>query len=183
MLIAMRKKLFRIALVTGCLLLVPLVAMQFTEQVQWNLFDFLVMGSLLFGIGLAYELVARKVSTTAYRVAVGFALAAVLLLIWVNAAVGIIGDGPVNALYLAVVAVLIIGAAVARLKPRGMVRALCATALAQALVPMIALVLGVPDFSPGVLPVLGFNAFFVLLFVGSAVLFRRASVSNPMLRG
>ena len=178
-LIIMRKNIIRIALVTACILLVPLVAMQFTEEVNWDLFDFAFMGTLLFGTGLAYELVARKAGAIAYRAAVGVALAAALLLVWVNGAVGIIGNGPVNLMYFGVLAVLVIGAAVARLEPQGMARALFATALAQALVPVIALVIWKPDFSPGVLQVFGLNAFFVILFVGSALLFRRASVSNP----
>ena len=178
-LIIMRKNIIRIALVTACILLVPLVAMQFTEEVNWDLFDFAFMGTLLFGTGLAYELVARKAGAIAYRAAVGVALAAALLLVWVNGAVGIIGNGPVNLMYFGVLAVLVIGAAVARLEPQGMARALFATALAQALVPVIALVIWKPDFPPGVLQVFGLNAFFVMLFVGSALLFRRASVSNP----
>ena len=178
-LIIMRKNIIRIALVTACILLVPLVAMQFTEEVNWNLFDFAFMGTLLFGTGLTYELVARKARNIAYRVAVGVAVAAALLLVWVNGAVGIIGNGPVNLMYFGVLAVLVIGAAVARLEPQGMARALFATALAQALVPVIALVIWKPDFAPGVLQVFGLNAFFVMLFVGSALLFRRASVSNP----
>jgi len=178
-LIIMRKNIIRIALVTACILLVPLVAMQFTEEVNWDLFDFAFMGTLLFGTGLAYELVARNAGAIAYRAAVGVALAAALLLVWVNGAVGIIGNGPVNLMYFGVLAVLVIGAAVARLEPQGMARALFATALAQALVPVIALVIWKPDFSPGVLQVFGLNAFFVILFVGSALLFRRASVSNP----
>ena len=113
-LIIMRKNIIRIALVTACILLVPLVAMQFTEEVNWDLFDFAFMGTLLFGTGLAYELVARKAGAIAYRAAVGVALAAALLLVWVNGAVGIIGNGPVNLMYFGVLAVLVIGAAVAR---------------------------------------------------------------------
>ncbi|MCH8891846.1 MAG: hypothetical protein IH827_12345 [Myxococcales bacterium] len=56
-----------------------------------------------------------------------------------------------------------------------------ATALAQALVPVIALVIWKPQVTSveALLGVLGLNAFFVILFVGSALLFRRASVSNP----
>ena len=78
--------------VVALLLLVPLVRMQFTEEVNWDLFDFALMGALLFGTGLAYELLTKKASkTTAYRVAVGVALAAAFLLVWVQGAVGIIG--------------------------------------------------------------------------------------------
>ena len=73
----------------------------------------------------------------------------------------------------------IIGAAIARLRPQGMARALFATACAQALVPAIALIIGKSrsmQEPPGVLGVLALNAFFVVLFVASALLFRRAGV-------
>jgi hypothetical protein len=55
-----------------------------------------------------------------------------------------------------------------------MARALSVTAAAQFLVPIVALMLWRPDFSPGVVQVFGLNSAFVLLFAGSAVLFRRA---------
>jgi hypothetical protein len=63
------------------------------QEVNWDLFDFAFMGTLLFGAGLTYELVARKMSTGAYRVAVGVAVVTAVLLVWINGAVGIIGDG------------------------------------------------------------------------------------------
>jgi hypothetical protein len=72
-------------------LLLPLLAMQFTDEVNWNLTDFIVAGVLLFGAGLTYEVLARKGDTVAYRVAVGIAVAAALLLIWMELAVGIFG--------------------------------------------------------------------------------------------
>ena len=77
-------------------------------------------------------------------------------------------------MYFGVLAVGIIGAIVARFRPHGMARALFATALAQALVAVIALIfgLGLP-WSPPV-EVLALNGFFVSLFVGSALLFRYA---------
>lgn len=65
---------------------------------------------------------------TAYRVATGIAVAAALVLFWMNAAVGIIGDGPVNLMYLGVLAVGFVGALVARFQPHGMALALFATA-------------------------------------------------------
>ena len=54
------KNILRMALATAFLLLLPLLAMQFTDEVVWDLADFAVAGALLFGAGLTYELVARK---------------------------------------------------------------------------------------------------------------------------
>ena len=182
------KNILRIAFATALLLLVPLVAMQFTDEVDWSIGDFVTMGALLFGTGLAYELVSRKAGNGAYRFAIGVALVAALLLVWVNLAVGIIGseDNPANVMYAGVLYVLIIGTFIARLQPQGMARTLFATALAQAMVPVIALIIWGPEVtseegSSDLLHALGANVFFVMLFVGSALLFRRATVlvSNP----
>jgi hypothetical protein len=57
--------------VVALILMTPLVAIQFTEEMNWNLFDFVVIAGLLFGVGLAYELVARRSEKTVYRVALG----------------------------------------------------------------------------------------------------------------
>ncbi|MBD1864938.1 MULTISPECIES: hypothetical protein [Trichocoleus] len=177
------KNIIYLALGTAFILLMPLIAMLFTNQVVWDLTDFIVAGTLIFGTGLAYELVARKGGTMAYRVAVGIALAAAFLLVWMNLAVGIIGseDNPINLMYFGVVTIGILGATIARLRPRGMARTLFATALAQALVPAIALMIKKPqvtsvEASMGVLGVLGLNAFFVMMFIGSALLFRRSRI-------
>jgi hypothetical protein len=174
----MQNNIFRIALGTALILVIPLVAMQLSDQWNWDLFDFAFMGTLLFGTGLAYELVARKMSNIAYRAAVGGAVVAAFLLVWVNAAVGIIGEpGGANLMYFGVIAVGIIGALIVRFKPHGMARALFATALAQALVAMIALIFN-SSAEPGPLGILALNGFFVALFVGSALLFRRASTTG-----
>ena len=134
---------------------------------------------VLFGAGLTYELVASKGDTIAYRLAVGVAVAASLLLVWVNLAVGLIGneDNPANLMYIGVLAVLFIGAVISRFQPRGMAHASFATALAQALVPVIALTIWKPRVTSGVVNVLGVNALFVMLFIGSALLLRRASTA------
>ncbi len=78
-------------------------------------------------------------------------------------------------MYFGVLAVGAIGALIARLKPEGMARALLATALAQTLVAVIALVgrLGSPYSGP--LEIVSINGFFVALFVGSAVPFWKAA--------
>ena len=78
-------------------------------------------------------------------------------------------------MYLGVLAVLVLGALIAQLRPRGMMLALFATALAQVLVTVIALITQ-PDLAvPGILAP---NAMFVVLWVGSALLFRRAAATQ-----
>ena len=118
-----------------------------------------------------------KPGNTAYRFAVGVALAAAFILVWLSLGVGVIGaDGdPANLMYSGVFAVGIIGAIIARLQPRGMARALFATALAQALVAMVALILGLGYPASPPLEIVGLNGFFVALFVASALLFRHAA--------
>ena len=163
------------------ILLLPWVAMQVTDQVVWEVADFAVFGALLVGVGVTYELAARKTGNAAYRAAVGVALAAAFILVWVNSAVGVIGTehDDANLMHGGVLAVGIIGALIARFRPHGMARALFATASAQALVAVIALIAGMHQY-PGmtVFEILNLNAFFVMLFVGSALLFRRASTNN-----
>ena len=171
------KNIIRIVFLTAFILLVPLLAMQFTDEVHWNLADFAVAGALLFGAGLTYELVVKKAVGIAYRAAVGVAIAAALILVWVNLAVGLIGseDNPANLMYGGVIAVGIIGAFIARLRSHGMARALLATSFAQGLVTVIALIAGMDQY-PGssVSEIVISNVFFVVLWVGSALLFRRA---------
>jgi hypothetical protein len=176
-LIMMQSNVVRMAFIVGLLLLIPWWANQNIDGWNWDRFDFIFAGALLFGTGLTYELVAKRGGTTAYRAAVAIACAAGLLLVWINAAVGIIGseDNPANAMYILVLFVGFLGAIVARLQPRGMARALTVTALAQAIVPVIALVFWRADFSPGVVPVFVLNAFFVTLWIVSALLFRHAA--------
>ncbi|MBI5060492.1 hypothetical protein HZB60_12015 [candidate division KSB1 bacterium] len=176
------KRLIGILLAVAFLLLIPLVAMQSTDEVAWTLFDFVVMGVLLLGTGLLYELAARKTGNSAYRTGVGVAVVTAFILVWMNLAVGIIGseDNPANVLYGGVLLVGFSGAVVARFQPRGMARALFATALAQALVPVIALMIWRPSLedTPGIVGVFILNGFFVMLFVGSALLFRRANATD-----
>src|SRR5215210_5728734 len=130
--------------------------------------------TLIFGTGLTYEPVAKKAGNIAYRAAVGAALAAALILLWLNLAVGVIGteDDLANLMYVGVLAVGIVGAIIARFRPYGMTCALFTTALAQALVAVIT-GLGSPWSGP--VELLALNGFFVALFGGTALLFRYAA--------
>jgi hypothetical protein len=168
------------AAIVALILCIPLVAMQISEEWNWDLFDFVFAGTLLFGAALTYELVATKGGTTAYRAAVGIAVATALVLVWINAAVGIIGDDEFfNLMYFGVLAIGVVGALIARLQPQGMTRALLAVAIAQMLVPLI--VLAIPNLRgalwepPGPVGVFVLNAFFATLWIGSAWLFQKAA--------
>lgn len=174
------KNIIRIAVVVGLLLLIPFVAMQFTDEVNWDLFDFVIMGAVLFSIGLSYELIGKRSSKTVYRAAFGAGLLGAFLLFWVNGAVGIIGgeNQPANLLYGAVFVVGLIGSLIARFKPRGMARTLFTAAGIQVLVPVAAFFIWPPpttSWSPSVFGVFALSVFFAILFLLSAILFQRAA--------
>ena len=85
------KRLIIILLSSAILLLIPLIGMQFTDEVNWTLFDFMVGGALLFGTGLMCELVLRKINKIKYRIALCVVILVVFFFIWAELAVGIIG--------------------------------------------------------------------------------------------
>lgn len=132
----------------ACLLLLPLAAMQWFpgSGVDWTLADFVVMGALLSIACGACELVWRATGL-AYRAAAGLAILTCFLTVWVNLAVGMIGDegNPYNLLFAGVLAIAVFGAAFARQQPRGMALAMAGTALAQAAVAGMAFAAGVDN--------------------------------------
>jgi len=77
-----------IALATAAILLIPLIAMQFTTEVDWDTTDFIVMGTLLFGMASLFVLAARKTARRR-RVFVGVACVAAFVYIWAELAVGV----------------------------------------------------------------------------------------------
>jgi len=191
---------WRIALwsAPAILLLIPLVAMQFSAEVEWTAFDFTIAALALYGALAVYERVSGLSGNTRYRTAVGVAVATLLVLLWINGAVGIIGDGDINLLYFFVFAVGVLGALIARFQPLGLARTLVAMAVTQMAIPAIALVIwktgsaeivqemfANPNsphgpFSPGIAPVFVLNGVFALLFIASAGLFREAARPEPV---
>lgn len=167
------RTLVRASLGTVLLLLVPLVAMQFTDEVDWDVIDFVVAGGLLFGAGLTFGLTAKMRSNFAYRAGAGLAVAAALLLVWINLAVGVMGNSgdPANWIYIWVLAIAIIGGLIVRFKPHGMALVLLAAALAQIL---IAVVTQTAERGPTLL-----NGFFATLWLAAAYLFQRAAKTLP----
>ncbi|MDN3725194.1 hypothetical protein QRD02_12460 [Aequorivita sp. SDUM287046] len=86
------KRLLGILSAVIILLLIPLIAMQFTDEVNWDLFDFIVMGVLLLGTGLSCEFVLRMIKKPIHRIIICAIILMVLFLIWAELAVGIFGS-------------------------------------------------------------------------------------------
>ena len=168
----------RPAWITAIILLIPVLGNHFVDGWNWNLGAFIVVGIILFGTGLTFELVTRKADTIAHRAAVGIALATGFFLFWGNFVQAADDINPSAMMYFLALPVGIIGAVIARFRPEGMVRALFATALAQAFILAIVLMRNPPVTAWTAAVWRGFvgNAFFAMLFVGSALLFRKAAL-------
>ena len=157
------------------LVLVPLVAMQFTVEVDWSLSDFVIAWLLLFSAGVGYMLLARASSSLLWRAAVALTVGTSLFLVWANLAVGLIGseNNPFNLWYMLLVAVVFLGSIFSRLRPQAMARVLFAAAGLQLLITIMALLSGqqhIPESS--VVEILAVNGFFVMLWVGAGGLFQ-----------
>jgi len=112
-------------------------------------------------------------SNGAYRAGAGVAIATALLVLWMQAAVATEDDSPGFLLH-GVLVVGLIGALIARFRPRGMARALFATALVQAMVAVIAMIAWKQYVEISIL-----NGLFMALWIGSALLFRNAARVSP----
>ena len=153
------------------LLMIPAIAMQLgAEGVHWTAFDFVVMGTLLGSCCAAYELATRMSGNTLYRLGFAVAIALGFLLVWINLAVGIIGDEDnlANAVFAGVLLVGAIGALLGQLRAAGMARAMLATGIAQLLAGGYALALG--SMEGGML-----SAAFAVMWFTSAALFHKAA--------
>jgi hypothetical protein len=162
----------------ACVLLLPFVAMKFTTEVNWTASDFVVFGAMLAVGGGTLELAMRGAGNGYYRGGAAAAVAAGFLLVWVNGAVGFLGDedNPANLMFLGVLAVAIAGAVAARARPEAMARAMLATAAAQTLVGAVGLGfgLGSPGWE-GLYEVVMGTGLFDGLWLLSAWLFHRAA--------
>lgn len=85
------KRVIIILTVVAIILLIPLVSMQFTNEVDWTISDFVIMGTLLLGTGLLCELILRKVKSFEHRIIICGLIILGFFLIWIEMAVGIFG--------------------------------------------------------------------------------------------
>jgi hypothetical protein len=117
------------------LLILPAVAMRYTSEVDWNAPDFIIMGALFVTIGLGIEFLIRQSRSIAYRMGAVVALLTAFFTIWVDLAVGMIGDNdPYNLLFGGVLMIAFVGAILSKFRPGGMAATMCVAAAAQAAV-------------------------------------------------
>ena len=88
----MTRNSYLIPIASLSLLLIPLIAMQFSDQVNWSLGDFVVMGLLLLTVGIGMSFIVRRTSSFQKRAAYILVLILAFLLIWAELAVGIFGS-------------------------------------------------------------------------------------------
>ena len=83
------KTLSVLLIITASILLIPLIAMQFSNNVNWTIMDFVVGGLLLFGTGLAIDFIWRKTVKSKWRMVLILTVILAFLLVWAQLAVGI----------------------------------------------------------------------------------------------
>ena len=83
--------IFRILLIVGLLLLIPLIAMQLTDEVDWSFFDFIIMSALLTITGLLIGIVVKKIKYYQYRKVFILIIVMMFFLIWAELGVGLFG--------------------------------------------------------------------------------------------
>jgi hypothetical protein len=172
----------RWVLVTAAVLAVPALLMAFdvsvldpgqgSEGVNWGPFDFAIVGVLVLGSGLLYEYASRRGRNVAHRTAVAIAVLAGLGLVWVNLSVGMMDVENGNLMYVLVLFVALVGTAIGRFEPRHAANAMFAAAAVQAVVAAIGLIAGLG-------PTLPADAFWVLGWLASGLLFRQAASTTP----
>ena len=80
---------FKIPLVCLSLLLIPMATMLISDEINWSIFDFLVMGVLLFSFGIFINLVLNNTKNSKIRITLFTFLILIFSLIWIELAVGI----------------------------------------------------------------------------------------------
>jgi uncharacterized membrane protein len=171
------KNYLRWVLVTAAVLAVPALAMALdlaipdpgggTDRLDWGPMDFAIIGVLVLGAGVLYEYASSRGRGVAQNAAVGIAVLAGLGLVWVNLAVGFMDVGSGNLMYVLVLSVALVGAAIGRFEPRHAANAMFATAAVHAIVAVIGLAANLG-------PTLLADAFWVAAWIASGLLFRQA---------
>lgn len=157
--------------------LAPMIAMQFSDEVDWTAFDFVLWAIMLGFVAGGFEIATRLSGSWAYRLGAGVALGMTFLTVWANLAVGIIGNenNPLNLMFFGVLLTGIVASVCVLFRPGGMVYAMGITAIAQIVVAVVAQAQG-----HNIWP---FTIVAASLWAGSALLFRKAGRVEPSKSG
>lgn len=152
--------------------------LQAAEGWAWGPVDFVVAALLLYGTTGLIDLAIRRSGSLAYKFGVALAVLAALLLVWINGAVGVIGDenNPANLVFAGVILPAVAGSVLARFRARGMARAmLIACALNAAIAAAVPLFGWGADEPPGTAGLTMLVSGFAAMWGLSAALFARAA--------
>lgn len=154
------------------LLVLPAVTMRYTSEVNWTALDFAFAAVMFLVVGGLLELAVRAGTNRAYRIACGLAILTSFLLIWINAAVGIVGDedNPFNLLFMAAIVAMIGGTVASRGDAQAMARSARMAFVFQSVVGLLALRL-----DPNSIPV---TILFCGLWAAAAFLFSRSAAAS-----
>lgn len=153
------------------LLLLPALAMRFTNEVVWTTSDFVFAAVLLAFIGTVVEIAVRMARPGASRIGYIIAGLAAFLTFWINAAVGIIGDdNAVNSYFFIMIYTGLVASVIVWFRPAAMRWIAGALAIGQYGV-------GVAAFSmmPGHDVEWGVLTFFALFWLAAAWCFHRVA--------
>lgn len=160
------------------LLLLPLAAMQFTNEVNWTISDFVFAAVLLGSVGFILELAVRRAGDWTYRAAMACAAAAGFLLFWANGAVGLIGSetNDANGWFYLVPLLALLGGLITRAQPAAMAWVMAAAAVAQIAIACTVMAVSWPQREYiWIRELVLSGGFFGALWLASAALFRAAA--------
>lgn len=151
------------------LLCIPAVAMQFSSEVDWDLFDFFAMGMMLLVAGLGLELAVRISRSNAHRAGMAIAIFGGFFTVWSNLAVGILGseDEMINFGFFVILMLGILGSLLVWFRARAMIAVMGAIAAGQLAMGAAGYARGFDDW-----PIV---FFFATVWTASALCFRRAA--------
>ncbi len=72
--------------------MIPVIAMQFTTEVNWDVADFIVAAILLSSFGFSIVLVWNRLAKSSYRIYILVGVIILFLLFWAELAVGVFGS-------------------------------------------------------------------------------------------
>lgn len=178
-LVMQAKHVLRPALITALLLIIPIIGSMTVEGWNWDTFDFVFAYVVFFMTFFAIEMVVKHSKNGTFRMAVAVQVVTMLALLWINGAVGIIGNegNVVNVWYLAIIALGFLGPLLTRMKGNAMSYVLFTMAVIQMAIPTVAAIVFRPIAAepPGVIGIFFLNGFFALAWVASGLMYRNAA--------